>query len=55
VADKYREQEAISWRTFATCESPFHMFYPCSITLNGVRYSSAGEYMLYKKSGKWNL
>ena len=49
---KYQQREAISWRTFSEPDSPFHMFFPAAITLNGVKFESAGQYMLYKLAGK---
>jgi len=51
----YREHSGISWRSFSRPESPFHMFYPAVITMNGVEFTSAGQYMLYKQAGKWNI
>lgn len=45
---RYREQSGISWRAFARPESPFHMFYPAAITMNGMEFTSAGQYMLCK-------
>ena len=52
---RYREQSGISWRAFARPESPFHMFYPAAITMNGMEFTSAGQYMLCKHAGKWNI
>jgi len=47
-----REHAGISFRAFSRPESPFHMFYPANLTLNGMTFASAGQYMLYKKAGK---
>jgi len=49
---RYRQYAGISYRAFSRLESPFHMFYPAAITLNGIEFTSAGQYMLYKQAGK---
>ena len=47
-----RDYAGISYRAFSRPESPFHMFYPADVTLNGMKFTSAGQYMLFKQAGK---
>ena len=49
---RYIWDAVISWQTVSKPRSPFNLYYPVNITFSGVKFTSAGQDVLHKISGK---